>query len=582
MKILAALFAFLLPLITHAQSLMIEDFEDGNTENNLGGYWYDFNDNDNGGKTTISPTNWQQESFITSGGYKSKGMFKVNVQLEKGNYQWDPYHCFAMSIPNTRLNPKDYAGITYWHKGVAHTFRVDTPEITDYDYYLIDIPASEDWTLVTIDFSILSQEGWGRKEPLNLDNAVKFIWNLRKQSGDFQIDEIKYVKEITYEKENNMEIRAAEIPDLEPIEGDVNSKLNTLSKKYLTKGLNFNNWGEVSKITSPDPKTWKFNEASVKKQADQGLLGVRLPIDLDLYIIGRTAVLNGEKKSVRLEPRLFTILDSMNAWTKKYNLSLTIDFHAYDGTYNRANSKSPTYKRVVSAIWKRVAEHYIDEKREDLFFELTNEPNLSLPDGEKIDQADWRSLAQQMIDSIRTVDKTRPIIFGDVEWYSLDMLIQSEPFEDENIIYCFHMYDPFIFTHQGASWANMGTTKNVPFPYDEDRWSTEYRTYGIQKGTPQWIKDQFHNYYKTGNKNHIKNRLIKVKNWAYRYKVPLICNEWGAYSRSAKIEDLNAYFKTMGEIFQELDISWQVWFGIMDNDYNLLPGMAEALDLKKK
>ncbi|HHX15042.1 MAG TPA: hypothetical protein GX724_02640, partial [Fibrobacter sp.] len=56
-------------------------------------------------------------------------------------------------------------------------------------------------------------------------------------------------------------------------------------------------------------------------------------------------------------------------------------------------------------------------------------------------------------------------------------------------------------------------------------------------------------------------------------------NEWGAYSKSAKIEDLNNYFQTMGEIFEELDISWQVWFGIMDDDYTLLPGMAEALGL---
>ena len=55
-----------------------------------------------------------------------------------------------------------------------------------------------------------------------------------------------------------------------------------------------------------------------------------------------------------------------------------------------------------------------------------------------------------------------------------------------------------------------------------------------------------------------------------------------AYPKSAQLEDLNAYFKTMGEIFQEMDIAWQVWFGIMDNDNILLPGMAEALDLKPK
>jgi len=32
------------------------------------------------------------------------------------------------------------------------------------------------------------------------------------------------------------------------------------------------------------------------------------------------------------------------------------------------------------------------------------------------------------------------------------------------------------------------------------------------------------------------------------------------------------------KFFSEMDISWQVWFGIMDSENKLLPGMAEALD----
>ena len=222
------------------------------------------------------------------------------------------------------------------------------------------------------------------------------------------------------------------------------------------------------------------------------------------------------------------------------------------------------------------------EKRPDLFFELTNEPGLSLPDGEYIDQADWNMLAQSMIDSIRKVDKTRPIIFGDTKWYSIEELIKNKPLKDKNVIYCFHTYDPFVFTHQGATWAKMGTMKNIPFPYSPARWTTEFSEFGINSGVPQWIKDQMKQYYKEGNKQHVKNRIALAKNWAFAHNVPLICNEWGALANTSKPEDLNAYFKTMGEIFKELDVSWQVWFGIFDNENKLLPGMAEALDLKKK
>ena len=588
MKIVYLLPVFFLCFATHVSaqqspSLLIDDFEDANTQNTLGGYWYSFSDNAQGGKSHVKQQYWQKDAFVTTGGYESMAMFHVDVILDKGAYQWNPYYAFATSINKTAtVNPSAFAGISYWHKGVAHKVRVQTSEVTDYDFYSMPVPASDVWTLVTIDFSMLNQEGWGKKVALNLDNSIKIVWNLDATSGSFQIDDIRFVKEMRYEKQNNMQILPAEIPVAVAVKGNVSSPLNDLSKKYLTKGMNLASWAEANKITSTNPKDWKYNEATIKLQAEQGLLGIRFPIDLDLYVVDRLNVLSGVKKKIEIESMLYTLLDSMNTWTKRYHVSLTIDYHAYDGSYNRASSKDPKFREAVSSLWCTVAQHFVKEKREDLFFELTNEPCLSLPEGEYIDQADWTILAQMMIDSIRKVDKTRPIIFGDTKWYSLDELIKNKPLKDKYVIYSFHMYDPFVFSHQGASWANMGTMKNIPFPYSPERWSTEYRDFGIIDGTPEWVKDQMKRYYQEGNKQFIKNRLAKVKNWAYDNNVPLICNEWGALPNTAKIEDLNTYFKTMGEIFKEMDIAWQVWFGIMDSENKLLPGMAEVLDLKRK
>ncbi len=530
MKIISLIPAFLLSIICavaqQSPSLLIEDFEDGNSQTSLGGYWYSFNDNAAGGKSRLVQQNWQKEGFVTTGGYQSKGMLHVDVILEKANYQWNPYYSLATSVDKTAaVNPSAYAGISYWHKGVAHKVRVQTPEVKDYDFYSIRVPASNEWTLVTVDFSMLNQEGWGKKVDLNLDNSIKLVWNLDETSGDFEIDDIRFVKEIKYEKQNNMQILPAQIPAAVAVKGNITSPLNDLSKKYLTKGMNLASWAEANKITSANPKDWKYNEAIIKLQAEQGLLGIRFPIDLDLYIEDRVKVLSGEKKKIVIEPMLYTLLDSMNSWTKRYKLSLTIDYHAYDGSYNRAASKDPKFREAVSSLWRVIAQHFVHEKREDLFFELTNEPCLSLPEGEYIDQADWTLLAQMMIDSIRRVDKTRPIIFGDTKWYSLDELIKNKPLKDKYVIYSFHMYDPFLFTHQGASWANMGTMKGIPFPYSPERWSTEFRDFGIVDGTPDWVKDQAKRYYQEGNKQFIKNRLAQVKNWAYDNNVPLICNE---------------------------------------------------------
>ena len=569
---------------------LIEDFEDGDSDNLKLGYWYTFSSNgdpdaENGGSSNVlTPTEFT-EAFVTDEGYKSDGMFKINVELIKNTYTWAPYEAFGTIIPKADsigFSPVNYDGITYWHKGVAHEIRIDIPEVTNHNNFRLKVPESKEWKLITIDFLDLKQEDWGDgtdPQSLNLDQDIKVVWELRNGSGDFALDDIRFIKEIIYEPQYDMEILEAEPPTALEADGDVTSTLNDLSKKYLTKGLNFTNWGEQSKIdSSKAPEDWKFNEASVIKQANQGMKGLRLPIDLDLYILERDSVFAGTKTDISLEPFLFTVLDSFNVWTKRHGLSYTIDHHAYDGTFTREAAKNPVYRVVMSTVWKLVAEHYLSETREDLFYELTNEPGLSVD--LSIIQADWKATAQMMIDSIRTVDATRPIIFGDVDYYNLDQLVKNTPFTDQYVIYAFHMYDPFIFTHQGASWSGIGSTKNTPFPYSEEAWSTEYRDFGITGTTPAWIKSAYKRYYKEGNKTFIKNRLIKVKNWAYEHQVPLICNEWGAYPKSAKIEDLNAYFKTMAEIFVELDISWQVWFGIMDPEtYDLLPGMAEAMRL---
>ncbi len=41
-------------------------------------------------------------------------------------------------------------------------------------------------------------------------------------------------------------------------------------------------------------------------------------------------------------------------------------------------------------------------------------------------------------------------------------------YPDTNLIYTFHFYDPFVFTHQGASWASPSLVplSGVPFPYN--------------------------------------------------------------------------------------------------------------------
>jgi licheninase len=282
-----------------------------------------------------------------------------------------------------------------------------------------------------------------------------------------------------------------------------------------------------------------------------------LPIDLDQYVERQSD--EGGKVTVQLHPDLFRVLDDFNRWTQQNGLSFTIDYHQYDKSLDFDDAKS-TGKAV--ALWGKVAEHFAKSPRKDLFYELLNEPELSAKRGPSA--AEWTKLATDMIAAIRRYDPQRPILFGDVKWYGIDELVARTPFADQNIIYVFHFYEPFIFTHQGAPWAGLGSTHDVPYPYSRERWSVHQEDLGFTESNEKWQLDLLHDYYRTGNRAALQNRLVQAKAWAIKNHVPLICNEFGAHEASSRKEDVVRYYTDLIGLFRELEIPWQVWFMIMD------------------
>jgi licheninase len=225
-----------------------------------------------------------------------------------------------------------------------------------------------------------------------------------------------------------------------------------------------------------------------------------------------------------------------------------------------------------------VAEHFADNTRADLFLELLNEPELSAG-GTAPTQTQWTGLAEEMVAAIRAHDTRHTIIFGDVEWYGITPLSRREPLSDDNVIYSFHFYEPFIFTHQGASWANMGSTHDVPFPYSPDRWSDRSADLGFTPFMESWLLNQARDYYKLGNAEDMRNRIVVAKQWAVDHNVPVICNEFGAYDATARLEDRVNYYAALTGIFREFEIPWQHWFMIVGEDGTVIPEYREAFGL---
>ncbi len=558
-----------------ADDLLVDDFEDGDAEPLIvPGGWYSFTDSANeGGSTLQIGVEGSSQISMVGEGYESERSLLAEVTFDQGGYEYDPYVGFGawLASEEAPLDLSGYRGIAYTYRGLAHTVRVETYDVTDYDVHGMAMTASSTWKTVEIPLRDLVQENWGIPVEFDPSNVGAISFHLRGTTGDsgsLEIDDLKVIAQLANDGPD-MEVRDPAPPEQVEMESvAVENPLQALAMEHLSRGYNITNWLEQGRFESFD-----YDESFVESLADAGFRSLRLPIDLDLYIEEQTG--SGEDMQLVLSDDLFLVLDSFEAWTAAHGLSLTIDYHQYDNSFD---FDDPDSISQAVALWGLVAEHFAENEREDLFFELLNEPELSAA-AEGPTQAEWTEIAEAMIAAIRVHDEQRIILFGDVEWYGITPLSQREPLSDPNVIYVFHFYDPFIFTHQGASWANMGSTHDLPYPYDPDRWSEYYSELGFNKAMESWILGQVRTYYRDGSREAIYNRIAQAKQWAVENDVPVICNEFGVYETRSQLEDKVRYYGDLIGVFDELEIPWQIWFMILSEDGTLIPEYREAFGL---
>ena len=576
--------------ITLPQGLgvLVDDFEDANHESAIGGFWYTYNDNDNGGASVIkTPLNDDGDIMPAKVNNGSNYALFVNYTLDRGEYEYDPYVGWGLQIAKDSANGR-FGGITYWYKGGAHEVHVEITDVIDYDVHLAQVAASRTWKQATIRFKDLVQGGWGTEVPFNAQH-IKAISFQAKGSRSKVITDSLFIDNLylqdssEVEKDKaDMEIKEPLIPELSFTEAEitVTNPLQEKAMKYLNKGVNFTNWLENA---DGKFKSFEFGEKDIQLLAENGFKSIRLPIDLDLYATNRDAFVKGTDTELQFDDdTLFMVLDSFVEWTGKYNMSFVIDYHEYDNSYNTTSAKDANYIKMMAEVWKHVAAHYAENTREDVFFELLNEPDMT--DG-KVTASQWTIAAQTMIDSIRSVNKKQTILFGDAQWYSITLLAKRTPFTDDNIIYVIHTYEPFAFTHQGGSWTDYATIKNIPFPYDPAKWSTVSGDFGVTASTKSYVKTAIKNYYKTGSKEAIMAEILKAKKWAAKNNVPVIINEFGALNLRSTAESRINYLTAMHEICDTLQIPWTHWgytgnFSVIENG-KLIEGLDKALGVGK-
>jgi endoglucanase len=303
-----------------------------------------------------------------------------------------------------------------------------------------------------------------------------------------------------------------------------------LRKVPFKRGVNLSKWLEVKDVRQiPFKKYTEEDFINIKKL---GCDVIRLPIDLKYMT-------NGAPNYI-IDPIFFNILDQIVDWAEKLKIHLILDNHTLDA----AVPTDPHIDVVLILLWTQMAKHYKDRSAY-IYYEIQNEPH-------GISDAKWNEIQQKVINIIREIDQKHTIIIGPPDFNNYKNLGQMPKYNDSNLIYTFHFYDPWIFTSQGVSWSvpPAVSLSGVPFPYDKNKMP---KCPADLKNT--WIEDKINNYNNEGNEQAVKELIDIAVDFGKQRHVPLYCGEFGVYMPNCAENERVYWYKLVRKYLEEKNIA---------------------------
>ena len=336
----------------------------------------------------------------------------------------------------------------------------------------------------------------------------------------------------------------------------------------LQHGINLSGWFASSGDLSQQHFDTFTNEADLKLIHEMGFDSVRLGVEPSLIV--RHGQLNPAN------PDAVAHLDRSIDRALANHLAVMLCVFPNDDYKRNLATERGVDDFVL--LWRVLAAHFSKTDPDKVFFELMNEPEVQ-------DPYRWMGVQARVVEAIRGVDTDHSIIATAANYSSLPDLLQLEPLRDANVIYNFHFYEPYQFTHQGASWGSSEWVffKDIPYPATPDTLAAQ------MKNVPSDPARYNLFLYGTGGwgRQSISARIAFAAAWAGERKVPLICNEFGAYRDTADPASRARWIGDVRSALEENHIGWAMWdyrgnFGVVEHTSTQItpdPAILRALGL---
>lgn len=319
---------------------------------------------------------------------------------------------------------------------------------------------------------------------------------------------------------------------------NTNSAAHVASRKFM-RGVNLGNY-----LEAPPNEDWggHYGTNDFIWIRGEGFDHVRLPIAWHYYC--------GPAPNYTISNSIYGKADFLVTNALNRGLNVLVNIHHFDDF----TSNPAAWTNKFYAIWQQLTAHYASFPG-GLALELINEPK------DAATTTVLNPIYAEAIQRIRAISPARTIFVGPGQWNSLDQLGALRlPDGDENLIVTVHSYEPFLFTHQGASWTLPDTaTKNIVFPGPPTVPVTPAA--GIGAWATNWLND--YNTL-TGDANPsspavFRGKLLIAKQWSDYYGRPVHVGEFGCYADFAPTNSRVRFYQEMRQRMDELGLGWAMW-----------------------
>ena len=290
--------------------------------------------------------------------------------------------------------------------------------------------------------------------------------------------------------------------------------------------------------------------------------------------------------------------DAANPWIERLEtfvgiaesrgLAVIIDYH-HGGVYKYTDlAANPELMAGLGRFYARLATRLHDGGHKHVMIEILNEPTS------RCDDPGWDRWRLVLHSAIRRAVKDFPIIVGGACWNSITSLLRINPSQfDSNTYYTFHFYDPFFFTHQGATWdSNAGIKVLTGIPWPAAAGSLDQTIAAIdanlgsnptyqQFGAPsrdQAVQLARKYFEEASDVAKLEAEFDKVSAWADRNGVPrshVLMGEFGVLKRErhyfgADVASATRWLTAVRTLAETRRLPWAMW--------NYTKGMALTLD----